>query len=197
MFHQLAFYISVIFHPVFLFFYAFNFFLFTNYSFFFIHQQITFYVDGFIFITSAALPAAFILWAFKDLFFKEQAGRYLPILTAMVFYGFTYIVLAQIPFPAFLHNYLLALIIGLGIVMGLNTLLKVSLHSFGAGSLVGLFFYLFYAHYPELFYPLVGSVLLAGIIGTSRLLLGAHTNLEIYVGYLVGIGTALGLLLMM
>lgn len=72
------------------------------------------------------------------------------------------------------------------VALFINIFSKISLHAIGAGSLVALLFVLVRLSMYDMRLLLLGAVLLAGVIGTARLILQAHTTREVYSGYLVG-----------
>jgi hypothetical protein len=100
------------------------------------------------------------------------------------------------------------LIAALGTTIGLfacfliNLFFKISLHATGAGGFVGMVLitmWLYSYGAFSIWLPLVGvchisinlvlmvSVLLAGAVGSARLLLGAHTSKELYAGFVLGL----------
>lgn len=68
----------------------------------------------------------------------------------------------------------------------INIFGKISLHAAAAGNLLGLTFILINSSTYDLRFFLIGAIVLAGIIGTARLILSAHTPREIYWGYFIG-----------
>lgn len=68
----------------------------------------------------------------------------------------------------------------------INIFMKISLHTMGAGNLLGIIFPLIRISTYDLRFVFVALILVAGIIGVSRLILKAHTPREVYAGYLVG-----------
>lgn len=83
----------------------------------------------------------------------------------------------------------------------INNFIKISLHTIGMGSVISLFLILKYKlEYSGLSFKispastvelsmdflLIIVILLAGVVGTSRLFLKAHTVKELYLGYIVG-----------
>lgn len=67
-----------------------------------------------------------------------------------------------------------------------NRFMKPSIHMLGAGVLLGMLMVLilFYGAPIQLIFIL--AVLAAGILGTSRLLLGLHTPVEVVTGFIIG-----------
>lgn len=65
---------------------------------------------------------------------------------------------------------------------------RISLHTIGMGGLLGFFFELILHMHgtsiPLLLFPFL--VVAAGLVGTARLYLQAHTPIQIFVGYIVG-----------
>ncbi len=68
----------------------------------------------------------------------------------------------------------------------INIFSKISLHAIAAGSLLGLVLAVVKFSTYDLRLLVVSAVLLAGIIGTARLILNAHTPREVFTGYFVG-----------
>ena len=64
--------------------------------------------------------------------------------------------------------------------------IKVSMHTTGAGGLIALVLVLFPYSMVNAFPVLLGAVLIAGCVGTARLALKAHSEREVYLGYLTG-----------
>lgn len=68
----------------------------------------------------------------------------------------------------------------------INIFSKISLHAIGAGNFIGLTIVLLRMSTYDLRFVLVAVVVLAGIIGAARLILNAHTQREVFMGYAVG-----------
>ena len=61
------------------------------------------------------------------------------------------------------------------------------MHAAAAGGMIGILIVAMIVSRVNLFMPLMISLLIAGIIGSARLVLRAHTNGEIGLGYILGI----------
>lgn len=82
-------------------------------------------------------------------------------------------------------------LIGSAICLFLNAFITIkfgiSSHTIAAGGIVALMFYVVaIQHIAQMEYYFVLSILLAGLSGSSRLWLKAHTTKQIYWGYLLG-----------
>jgi len=68
----------------------------------------------------------------------------------------------------------------------INIISKISLHTIAAGSLVGLVIRMIHYSTYDLRLLLLVAIVLAGLVGTARLVLKSHTQGEVMSGYLVG-----------
>jgi len=106
---------------------------------------------------------------------------------------------AQIPLV--LSVTFLGATIALWLAFLINLFTKVSVHTVGVGGLLGMLVIgMYYFEYTE-FYLNLGSlgyfniemkillmvgILVAGLVGTARLILKAHTTEQVYLGYFIG-----------
>lgn len=127
----------------------------------------------------------------------EKSERIGPLLLVMVLYFWVYYNLSQSnDVPTIFSTFLLGVVIALAVAFVINVMDKISLHTVGMGGLVGMLMItmgLFGANgiafggvTVGLGLLLLGGVLLAGIVGSARLALGAHDSVQIYAGYIVG-----------
>lgn len=128
---------------------------------------------------------------------EEKTERIGPLLLVMVLYFWVYYNLSNNnDVPTIFSTFLLGVVIALALAFVINVLDKISLHTVGMGGLVGMLMItmgLFGANGIEIGGYTVGlgvllivGVVIAGLVGTARLALGAHDNVQIYAGYLVG-----------
>ncbi len=68
-----------------------------------------------------------------------------------------------------------------------NIFVKVSMHTTAAGGMLGLVIVLMIISPVNMAVPLFIALLIAGLVGTARLLLGAHKRGDVWLGYLIGI----------
>lgn len=127
----------------------------------------------------------------------EKTERIGPLLLVMVLYFWVYYNLSQSnDVPTIFSAFLLGVVIALAVAFVVNVMDKISLHTVGMGGLVGMLMItmgLFGANGIALGGVTVGlgllllaGVLLAGMVGSARLALGAHDSVQIYSGYIVG-----------
>lgn len=102
--------------------------------------------------------------------------------------------------PSYFYIYVVSCTVALFFAAIVTYFWKISLHAIGSGGLVGalvgacIIIPTPYVRVAVLqFIPF--AVVLAGIIGTARLYLQAHTSLQVYAGYLLGFVGVLGSLM--
>ena len=92
----------------------------------------------------------------------------------------------KIPSNELVFFMMLGACLAIFVALFINIFSKISLHAIGVGSLVALLFVLVRISTYDMRLLLLAAVLVAGIVGTARLILQAHDIREIYSGYLVG-----------
>jgi membrane-associated phospholipid phosphatase len=136
---------------------------------------------------------------------KDAQDRIGPFIVTGVFYISTYYLIYRNPnMPVAFKACFLGAVIGLFLAFLITLFSKISLHAVGMGGLLGMV--LITIQRPELF-PFVWdagifgmfevslfkllstTILVCGIVGTSRLILDAHEPKDLYGGYLVGLAT--------
>ncbi len=130
---------------------------------------------------------------------QERIGPY--IITGMFYIWMFRNFLGNGQVPTAFTSFLLGATVGLFIAFFINIFSKISAHAVGMGGLLGmvvitmlLFSYdtfvlnstIFGTVEVSMMWVLVLTVILAGIVGSSRLLLQAHEPMDLYGGYLVG-----------
>lgn len=136
-------------------------------------------------------PLGFII-SYKMPTAKE---RTIPLMTSMIFYFWINHVFGHMPgveTPLILRVLLLGNFWAIIAVFMANIFTKVSLHTSGAGIMVGLFAVLMIISPVNMLVPFLAAVVLAGVIGTARMILKAHSPKQIWMGYAIGVAVELG-----
>ncbi len=120
---------------------------------------------------------------------KDRRKRVLPYMAVSFFFIWSYFALRTEFRHEILSDIMLGASIAVNVSLFINVLFyKISLHTVGMGGMVALLVFSIMARIPmydtSLF--LFAGILAAGAVGTSRLLLNAHTTREIFGGYSVG-----------
>jgi membrane-associated phospholipid phosphatase len=185
--------ISILFHPLILPCYAFALVYFTNPLLFSAYGDkqlfqifLTAFINTFLFPVIAILLIR-ALGFVKSLQMDDPKERLIPFLATGVFYIWGYVVFRKSGMPQVLDIILLGATITLFSVFMLNLFWKISAHMAAMGCMIVLAIALTVISASDMNYIVIVSVLLAGMIGSSRLLLSAHSTVEIFVGFFIGI----------
>jgi membrane-associated phospholipid phosphatase len=119
----------------------------------------------------------------------EPAERRIPYIMAALFYFITAHNLRDYPIPPATTSYLLSGVIILAVALVFLSFIKISIHTAGLGAFTALTIFLSFYYSVDLLFIITLAIVLAGLIATARLYLAAHTPIEVYVGFLVGVGS--------
>jgi hypothetical protein len=128
----------------------------------------------------------------KSFHMDDPKDRIIPLIATMTFYFWIYLVFKNTHEPLIVRAFLLGNFWASMALFLATIFYKVSMHTVAAGGVVGLIIVLMIMSPVSMFYPLIVALVVAGLIGTARLLLGAHTQFEIWAGYLIGIAVQVG-----
>jgi hypothetical protein len=123
-----------------------------------------------------------------DIQLSQSRERYIPLVLSFSLFLFCYFLLRRIPIPPDYKAFCLGCTLSVLIILLVTHRWKISLHMVGIGGLTGLIGYLIVYMQVNLEFYLILTLLVAGLVGTARLILEAHKPFEIYTGFLVGYG---------
>lgn len=117
---------------------------------------------------------------------KDRIG---PLLAIMIFYFWVSHVFNSVPgvVPLILRVLFLGNLWGLVAVFIVNIFTKISMHTAVAGGMIGIILVLMKISPGNMVIPLFIAIIIAGIMGTARMILGAHQRGDIWLGYIIGI----------
>ncbi|MBX2906920.1 MAG: phosphatase PAP2 family protein [Taibaiella sp.] len=120
--------------------------------------------------------------------------RTIPLMATMIFYFWISHVLNNMAgaIPQVLKILMLGNFWGIIMVFIANIFTRVSMHTSAAGGVIGVITVLLFSNSANMIVPLFIAIVLAGIIGTARLILGAHQRGDIWLGYIIGIISQIG-----
>ncbi len=118
---------------------------------------------------------------------SRRRYRYIPYIITIVCYWFCMLFMRNMHAPASLHGIVMAAFAIQVVCAFINMFWKISVHMAGVGALVGfvIAFSLIF-NFSPLWYLCV-FLLVAGIVGTSRMVLRQHSLSQVVVGFLVGL----------
>lgn len=136
-------------------------------------------------------PLGFIS-SFQMPTFKE---RTIPLMVAMIFYFWASQSINHMAggtVPLILKVLLLGNLYGIIATFMINIFTKISLHTSAAGGMIGILIVLMILSPVNIVVPFFVALVIAGIIGTSRLILGSHQKGDVWLGYIIGILAQVG-----
>jgi hypothetical protein len=194
-----AWFFSVLFHPLILLNLGFGLLLFFHpyYSSKYYDEQLsTFSIYMIVNTILMPLMVLLILKRFKYLdsyIISDHKQRTLPYLIISILLGVTAYQLYKNEMGGLPMYFLIGSIICLILNAVIAFQFGISSHTIAAGGLIALMIYVVAVQQiAQMEYWLVVAVLIAGLSGTSRLILNAHTPSQVYWGYLMGFVVVLG-----
>ena len=154
----------------------------------------------FLFITTFLIPlfgvAALIYSGSVSSFsLEKREERFLPFFFVTIFYAITTVMfILKIQVNETVGLMLIATTVLLMVLMLISLFYKI-IHAAGVSGVVG-FMFMLSRNYPEsmIIYALIFTIVLSGLVMTSRLYLNAHTPKEILFGCVLGIFVCFGTL---
>jgi hypothetical protein len=122
----------------------------------------------------------------KSLEMESSFERKIPFLTTAVFYSMGYWFLKELPLPRLFHLLIMGATVSVIVAVVINLRWKISVHMIGMGGIAGVLMGMSQVLLMDLRLPIIISLLCAGLLGTARLSLQAHTPAQIYTGFLTG-----------
>lgn len=192
--NKLATLLSTVFHPLLMPTYGIAIALYTSYMRIFGDRLLGIVIVG-VLLTTCILPSLGIYILYKlghisDFRLHERTERTIPYLINFACYVACYLYLYRFGIPSWIIAFIAGAIVALIISLFINRYWKISAHMVAAGSMVTLVFLMsFYGLMltPYILPLQITSVLLAGAIGSSRILLKRHTLGQVGAGFALGI----------
>ena len=192
--NKLASLLSTVFHPLLMPTYGIAIALYTSYMRIFGDRLLGIVIVG-VLLTTCILPSLGIYILYKlghisDFRLHERTERTIPYLINFACYVACYLYLYRFGIPSWIIAFIAGAIVALIISLFINRYWKISAHMVAAGSMVTLVFLMsFYSLMltPYILPLQIASVLLAGAIGSSRILLKRHTLGQVGAGFALGI----------
>lgn len=125
---------------------------------------------------------------------SERKERNIPLIITTLLYVTTSYIIFRFPIPLFLKSFVFATAFLSLLVTLINFWWKISLHSVGAGALIGIILLLSVKMLTPLEWYLIPAVLIAGLVLSSRLRLNQHSPTQVWIGVFTGFS---GLILFM
>ena len=143
-----------------------------------------------------ALLAAYLLHSglISSFHMPTANERRLPFLLTAIIYYFTYYAIRQLPIiitefslPSIIYVIILGATFSILLALIINFKWKISVHMIGIGGLVGTMLGVSLKYSTNFNAIICATILIAGLIGFSRLKLKAHRLSQVYAGFIMGL----------
>ena len=127
----------------------------------------------------------------SDLSLKVRKERFYPYVITLLSYSAMVIFYYKTQMPVWFLMMMAGSIAIMIIAILITLVWKISAHMFGVGGLVGgVMSVCYYIEHSNPYWLFIGLFILAGSIGTSRLILKRHTLAQVIAGFLLGFSVA-------
>ncbi len=159
------------------------------------------WITSIVFVCTFFIPLMFILFLryqeiINNIQMKERKDRYLPIIIAFFLYVFCFYLIRRIDIPSMFYSFMLGGLICLLITFFITIRFKISIHMVGFGGLMALIIFISFYLKVNLSFYLILVIFFAGLTGTARLNLKAHTPFEVYSGFVLGFAIVLATMML-
>ncbi len=189
---KIAWFISVVFHPIFVLFYAFLVVLYTENYFSLAFTSLgKLYFIIYIALLSVVFPliSLSMLKYFKFISsfeMKQRRERNLPIVMLGISYFIMFFFIQKLELNPIFTLIILAALMLCIVIFLINYFWKISIHTSIWGGFLGMLMAISINFNIDFFPIIIISILLAGFVGYARLKLKAHTPAQVYGGYIIG-----------
>jgi hypothetical protein len=154
------------------------------------------WITSIVFVCTFFIPLMFILFLryqeiINNIHMKERKDRYIPIIISFFLFVFCFYLIRRIEIPGMFYSFMLGGLITLLVTFFITIRFRISMHMVGLGGLAALIIFIAFYLKVNLSFYLILVILFAGITGTARLHLKAHTPVEVYTGFIMGFAVVL------
>jgi membrane-associated phospholipid phosphatase len=144
-----------------------------------------------IFISTFFIPVLLILAMkqmkiIRSLEMAERQERLIPLFITLLCFVNCYYQMSGLNYPDLILKFILGATIGLFVVFVVSFFWKISAHAVGFSGLIGALFIMSKYYEVDVLLQLMLLIVVLGFVLYSRLKLDAHTQLQLYVGSVVG-----------
>lgn len=115
--------------------------------------------------------------------------RIIPYIITIISFIFTLYLLKQTTVIPIIFNFIIGATYAIILTFIINIKWKISAHTVGVGGLLGAFLCVATKLQTDVSIFIVALLVVFGLVATARLILNAHTQAQIYAGFLLGIAT--------
>lgn len=148
-------------------------------------------IAGGTFFSTALVPGLFILLMVKsgaavDVELSDRRERVVPYLIFITSILICIFFLYKMLMPFWLLAMMFGAVVAMIVALIVNFYWKISAHAIGIGGLLGGIMGVARIHLANPYWSFIAVLLIAGLVGTSRIILKKHTPMQIYGGFCLG-----------
>lgn len=133
------------------------------------------------------MPLLLQLRIIKSMQMETARERLIPLLSTAGFFMVGYFFLQKFNPPTFITLFYLGTLIAVLLSLFISFFWKISIHMLGIGGLLGALLAVWLKFGVTTHLWMLVVLVAAGLIGSSRLLLGAHNPKQVYAGFILGV----------
>lgn len=142
------------------------------------------------------MPLLLQLHIIKSMQMETAKERLVPLLSTAAFFMVGYFFLQKFNPPAFITLFYLGTLVAVLLSLLISFFWKISIHMLGIGGLLGALLAIWLKYGVTTHLWMLAILVAAGLIGSSRLLLGAHSPKQVYAGFLLGVAVVSSVVLL-
>lgn len=155
-------------------------------------------IMGMVFIITFVFPLLMMFILFKQRVIRTftmntREERILPLFITGIFYFMAYYIIKQLQIDEIYQRVFLGSAFLVLIALGISFIWKISLHMIGMGGMLGAFIGISQLIQTDMLALIMVISLACGLTGFARLKLNAHSPLQVYAGFVTGLGVMLWL----
>jgi membrane-associated phospholipid phosphatase len=152
---------------------------------------------GFVFIFTFILPAVSMFFMVKlklveSIEMHSSKERPIPLIIVALFFYATYHIFRELPVDTIFTMFMLGATVLVLLSLLINYFYKISLHMMALGGLLATLIGFSFLIHQDIRSYIFLLIIIAGITGTARLKLNAHSPSQVYAGFLIGVSVMLG-----
>jgi membrane-associated phospholipid phosphatase len=160
------------------------------------------YVIFIVIINSLVVPIS-IIWLMKrmkiisSMSMEEKQDRLYPFFVTLIFYVTTWYIFRGLNIISYLSFIFAAASILLALAISINAFWKISIHSISMGAVSAAILILTASHYLMAPWLVYSIFILSGMVGFARLKLQAHSPMQVYSGFLLGLAVLAAMMILL
>ncbi len=123
----------------------------------------------------------------KSLQMETSKERIIPLMSTAVFFMLGYFFLKKFQLPAFIPLFFLGTLVAVLASLSISFFWKISVHMVGIGGLLGALVSMSLKYGVNTHVWLLIAIFVSGLLGSSRLAVGAHNPKQVYAGFALGL----------